>query len=249
MLRRLAVMLALFTAAAQAAPTYGCKVVAKYPHSTANYTEGFFFLDGLFYEGTGREGHSLIEAYQPATGKVVRQYQLPAQYFGEGIVDFGDRLLEWTWQSHTGFFLNRQTLEVTGQFHYEGEGWGMTRNEREVITSDGTSILRFRSPYTFDPVRAIVVRDGSTPVRDLNELEWVKGEIYANVWHSDRIARISPADGKVLGWIDCKGLLPDAERVDAESVLNGIAYDAKRDRLFVTGKQWPTIFEIKVVPR
>lgn len=230
-----------------AAPTYGCRVVAKFPHSTANYTEGFFFRDGLFYEGTGREGHSLVQVTKPATGKVVRQFQVPAQYFGEGIVDFGDKLLEWTWQSHTGFFLDRKTLEVIGQFHYEGEGWGMTRNDKEIITSDGTPILRFRSPYTFGPLRSIVVRDGDTPVRELNELEWVKGEIYANVWHSDRIARISPVDGKVLGWIDCKGLLPEAQKVDAESVLNGIAYDAKRDRLFVTGKQWPTIFEIKPV--
>ena len=242
---RMVLVLAL-TQAAYAAPTYGCKVVAKYPHATANYTEGFFYKDGLFYEGTGREGHSLIQATEPATGKVVRQYQLPAQYFGEGIVDFGDKLLEWTWQSHTGFFLDRNTFQVTGQFKYDGDGWGMTRNETEVITSDGTAILRFRSPNTFDVKRQIVVRDGSTPIRDLNELEWVKGEIYANVWHSDRIARISPADGKVLGWIDCAGLLPKDQMVDAESVLNGIAYDAKKDRLFVTGKQWPTIFEIKV---
>jgi glutaminyl-peptide cyclotransferase len=124
----------------------------------------------------------------------------------------------------------------------------MTRNDREIITSDGTPILRFRSPETFDQVRQITVRDGMTPVRDLNELEWIKGEIYANIWHSDRIARISPADGHVIAWIDCTGLLPENQKIDAESVLNGIAYDAKRDRLFVTGKQWPTIFEIKPSP-
>ena len=243
----LVLLLAVSFSAAHAAPTYGCQVVARYPHSTTNYTEGFFFKDGLFYEGTGREGHSLIQVYQP-DGKVVRQYQLPAQYFGEGIVDFGDKLLEWTWQSHTGFFLDRNTFQVTGQFKYDGEGWGMTRNDTDIITSDGTAILRFRSPSTFDVKRQIVVRDGSTPIHQLNELEWVKGEIYANVWHQDRIARINPADGKVLGWIDCTGLLPKDQMVDGESVLNGIAYDAKKDRLFVTGKQWPTIFEIKVTP-
>ncbi len=243
----LLLLLAAGTLPACAAPTYGCKVVARYPHSTANYTEGFFFKDGLFYEGTGREGHSLIQVYEP-TGKVVQQYQVPAQYFGEGIVDFGDKLLEWTWQTHTGFILDRATLQPISQFKYDGEGWGMTRNDTQVITSDGTAILRFRSPYTFDVERQIVVRDGSTPVRELNELEYVKGEIYANVWHSDRIARISPADGKVLGWIDCAGLLPADQKIDAESVLNGIAYDSKRDRLFVTGKQWPAIFEIKITP-
>jgi glutamine cyclotransferase len=227
---------------------YGCKVVGKLPHSTANYTEGFFYKEGHFYEGTGREGQSLIQVTEPATGKVLQQYQVPAKYFGEGIVDFGDKLLEWTWQSHTGFILDRATLQVTGQFKYDGEGWGMTRNDSEIITSDGTAILRFRSPSTFDVKRQIVVRDGSTPIRQLNELEYVKGEIYANVWHSDRIARISPEDGKVLGWIDCTGLLPKEQMIDAESVLNGIAYDAKHDRLYVTGKQWPTIFEIKVTP-
>ena len=243
-----AIFVLLLARTACSAPTYGCKVVGRLPHSTANYTEGFFFKDGLFYEGTGREGHSLIQAYEPATGKVVRQFQVPAQYFGEGIADFGDKLLEWTWQTHTGFFLDLKTLQVTGQFKYDGDGWGMTRNDTEIITSDGTSVLRFRSPNTFDVKRQIVVRDGSTPIRDLNELEYVKGEIYANVWHSDRIARISPADGKVLGWIDCAGLLPKEQMVDGESVLNGIAYDAKKDRLYVTGKQWPTIFEIKVTP-
>jgi glutamine cyclotransferase len=239
--------LSLATATAFAAPAYSCKVVAKYPHLTTSYTEGFFFLDGLFYEGTGREGHSQILVYKPS-GEVVRHYDIPAQYFGEGIVDWEDKLLEWTWQSHTGFVLDRASLRVVRGFHYSGEGWGMTRTEHEIVTSDGTPILRFRNPDTFDETRPVTVRDGMTPVRDLNELEYVKGEIYANVWHSDRIARIDPRDGHVTGWIDCTGLLPESQKVDAESVLNGIAYDAKHDRLFVTGKQWPTIFEIKLIP-
>jgi glutamine cyclotransferase len=134
------------------------------------------------------------------------------------------------------------------EFSYTGEGWGMTRTAKELITSDGTSTLRFRDPETFKETRHIVVRDGRDEVQLLNELEFVKGEIYANVWHSDRIARISPKDGHVIAWIDLTALLPNAERVDAESVLNGIAYDARHDRLFVTGKQWPKVFEIKVIP-
>jgi glutamine cyclotransferase len=243
----LALLLTLPLSPARAAPTYGCKVIAKYPHLTSSYTEGFFFRDGLFYEGTGLEGKSKILVYQP-DGRIVEHYDVPAQYFGEGIVDWGNNLLEWTWQSHTGFVFDRASLRPTGAtFHYTGEGWGMTRNEREIVTSDGTPILRFRSPETFDEIRQITVRDGMTPVRNLNELEWIKGEIYANVWHSDRIARISPADGHVIAWIDCAGLLPESEKIDAESVLNGIAYDARRDRIFVTGKQWPTIFEIKAI--
>ena len=243
----LALAVLLFATTSIAAPTSRCKIVARYPHSTASYTEGFFFRDGLFYEGTGLEGHSQILVYQP-NGKVIQHFDVPAQYFGEGIIDWGNNLLEWTWQSHVGFIFDRVSLRPAGQFHYDGEGWGMTRNDREIITSDGSPILRFRNPDTFDVTRTITVRDGPTPVRNLNELEYIKGEIYANVWHSDRIARISPADGHVIAWIDCSGLLPESQKVDAESVLNGIAYDSKRDRIFVTGKQWPTIFEIKLLP-
>ena len=237
----------LLAATAFAAPTQHYKIVARLPHSTASYTEGFFFRDGLFYEGTGLEGHSQVLVYQP-DGKVIQHFDVPAQYFGEGIIDWGNNLLEWTWQSHFGFILDRTSLRQIGQFHYEGDGWGMTRTDRELITSDGTPILRFRDPATFGVTRTITVRDGMTPVRNLNELEYIKGEIFANIWHSDRIARISPADGHVIAWIDCSGLLPDSENIDAESVLNGIAYDAQHDRLFVTGKQWPTIFEIRIIP-
>jgi len=233
-----------------AAPVASCTVVRKIPHSTANYTEGFFYRDGKFYEGTGMEGRSSVMVTDAATGKLLQQHDLPRPYFGEGIIDWRDNLLEWTWQSHTGFILDRISLRVVGQFHYTGEGWGMTRTDKELITSDGSAILRFRNPDTFDQTRQITVRDGKLPVQQLNELEYIDngdgGEIYANVWHSDRIARISPADGRVLGWLDCTGLLPEGEKIDAESVLNGIAYDAKHRRLFVTGKQWPTIFEIKM---
>lgn len=232
-----------------AAPVAGYRVVASYPHSTESYTEGIFYLDGLFYEGTGRKGHSAVMAIQPETGRPIQQLDLPAQYFGEGIVNWGANLYEWTWQSHTCFVYDRFSFRLIKQFSYTGEGWGMTRTSREIITSDGTSTLRFRDLETFHETRHIVVRDGTRPIDQLNELEFIKGEIYANVWHQDRIARISPQDGHVIGWIDLTGLLPDDEKVDGESVLNGIAYDAQHDRLFVTGKQWPKIFEIKMVSR
>lgn len=232
-----------------AAPTSGYQVVAKFPHSTGSYTEGFLFLDGLFYEGTGLEGHSALMAIAPSTGQPIQKRELPPQYFGEGIVDWGANLYEWTWQSHVCFVFDRFSMRPVKQFTYTGEGWGMTHDKTGIITSDGTSTLRFRNPATFAETRHIVVHDGSKAIDQLNELEYVKGEIYANVWHDDRIARISPRDGRVLGWIDLHGILPDSQRVNAESVLNGIAYDAAHDRLFVTGKQWPAIFEIKVVPR
>ena len=230
-----------------AAPVLGYKVVAKLPHSTQSYTEGFFYRDGMFYEGTGLAGHSKLLVTQPETGKVLQSLRLAPEYFGEGIVDWGPNLYEWTWQSHVGFIYDRFSLRKIREFTYTGEGWGMTRTPTEIVTSDGSSTLRFRDPETFKEVRHIVVRDGKQAVEQLNELEYIKGEIYANVWHSDRIARIAPLDGHVIAWINLAGLLPDDQKVNAESVLNGIAYDAQHDRLFVTGKQWPAIFEIQVV--
>jgi len=234
-------------ALAASAPVAGYKVVAKFPHSTQSFTEGFFYLDGLFYEGTGLNGHSAVMAIQPETGKVLQHIDLPPQYFGEGIVDWGPNLYEWTWQSHVCFVYDRFSLRLIKQLTYEGEGWGMTHTAKEILTSDGSATLRFRNPDDFKEIRHIVVKDGTRPVEPLNELEFIKGEIYANVWHTDRIARISPRDGHVIGWIDLRGLLPPDQKVNAEAVLNGIAYDAQHDRIFVTGKQWPAIFEIKIV--
>jgi glutamine cyclotransferase len=244
-----ALAVTILVANCAAAPIYTYKVIAKYPHSTDSYTEGFFYLNGLFYEGTGLNGHSAILVTQPETGKPIQRRDMPAQYFGEGIIDWGPNLLEWTWQTHIGFVLDRATLHIVKQFHYDGEGWGMTRTAKELITSDGTATLRFRNPDTFDETRHIIVKDGPKTIDQLNELEYIKGEIYANIWHSNSIARISPTDGHVIAWIDLTGLLPDVEKLTPESVLNGIAYDAKQDRLFVTGKQWPTIFEIKIIPK
>jgi glutamine cyclotransferase len=231
------------------APVSGYKVVAQYPHSTDSYTEGFFYLNGIFYEGTGLEGHSAVMSIYPLTGKQIKVHQLSPQYFGEGIVNIGNKLYEWTWQTHVGFIYDLATFQPIGQFHYMGEGWGMTQNGKEIITSDGSSTLRFRSPESFAETRHVDVTDAGKKIYLLNELEWVKGEIYANVWHTDRIARISPADGHVIGWIDLAGILPENQRKDGEAVLNGIAYDAQHDRLFVTGKEWPAIFEIKVVTK
>jgi glutamine cyclotransferase len=227
----------------------GYRVVAKYPHSTGSYTEGFFYLNGLFYEGTGLNGHSELLVTQPDSGKVLQRLELAPEYFGEGIVDWGPNIYEWTWQSHICFVYDRFSLRAIKQFTYTGEGWGMTHTAKELITSDGTATLRFRDPATFGETRHIVVKDGNQAIDQLNELEFIHGEIYANIWHSDRIARISPQDGHVIGWIDLAGLLPDDQKINAESVLNGIAYDTQHDRLFVTGKQWPAIFEIKVVDK
>lgn len=232
-----------------ATPVYGYKVVATYPHSTASYTEGFFYSNGLFYESTGLNGHSKIFVYEPKTGIVKQSADLPSQFFGEGIVDWGSNLYQWTWQTNIGFVRDRVTLKILRQFTYSGEGWGMTRTSRELITSNGSSTLTFRNPANFKELRHIIVKDAGVEIKQLNELEFVKGEIYANVWHSNRIARISPKDGRVLSWIDLTGILSPVFKLNSESVLNGIAYDAQHDRLFVTGKQWPSIFEIKLVPK
>lgn len=252
MLARLTLLLSFLpTPTSAQAPAFTYKVLHRYPHATSSYTEGLFYLHGLMYESTGLEGHSGILIYPLGSTTPTQHIDLPPQYFGEGLINNGAHLLQWTWQSHTGFIYatgpDRQTLRQTGIFHYTGEGWGMTRTSRELITSDGTSTLRFRNPATFAETRSILVHDGPTPIDQLNELEYIRGEIYANIWHSDRIARISPADGHVIAWIDCTGLLPAGQRPNPEAVLNGIAYDSGHDRLFVTGKLWPTIFEIKVV--
>jgi len=239
----------LYGGVSTAAPIYGYRVVAKYPHSTDSYTEGFFYLNGMFYEGTGINGRSAVIVIDPKTGRSVQHRDLPAEYFGEGIVDWGPNIYEWTWKSHVCFVYDRLSLRPVKQFTYSGEGWGMTRSTKELITSDGTATLRFRDPNTFQETRHIVVKEGDVIVDRLNELEFIKGEIYANVWHSNMIVRISPRDGHVIAWIDLTGLLPPDQMIDAESVLNGIAYDAEHDRLFVTGKQWPMVFEIKVIQR
>jgi glutamine cyclotransferase len=236
-----------FAESQQPAPVQGYTVVARYPHSTSSYTEGFFYRNGMFYEGTGLEGRSALLVIQPRTGKPIKSVKLPPEYFGEGIVDWGPYLYEWTWKSHVCFVYDRESLRLVKRLTYEGQGWGMTRTNKQLITSNGSANLTFRDPKTFRPVRSIEVHDGQFIIDQLNELEFIRGEIYANIWHSERIARISPLDGHVIGWIDLTGLLTMQDRVDGESVLNGIAYDAQQDRIFVTGKQWPSVFQIKVI--
>jgi glutamine cyclotransferase len=248
-LQLLLVICLAFGGVATAAPIYSYKVIARYPHSTDSYTQGFFYLNGMFYEGTGKTGRSAVLVIEPKTGRIVQRRDLAPEYFGEGIVDWGPNIYEWTWMSNVCFVYNRASLRPVKQFTYSGEGWGMTRTAKELITSDGTATLRFRDPNTFKETHHIVVKEGNIRVDRLNELEFIRGEIYANIWHSDMIARISPQDGHVIAWIDLTGLLPSNQKADAESVLNGIAYDAEHDRIFVTGKQWPAVFEIKVVPR
>jgi glutamine cyclotransferase len=247
-MRLLSFLLLFLAATAHAAPIYGYKVVATFPHSTTAYTEGFFYSNGLFYEGTGMKGRSQVLVLDPATGRTLQHTEIAPDLFGEGIVDWGPYLYEWTWTSHICFVYDRFTLRPIKQLTYTGEGWGMTRTRSEIVTSDGTAALRFRNPATFAETRRIVVHDGSHVIDQLNELEFIHGEIYANIWHSDRIARIAPSDGHVIAWIDLTGILPDAQRVDNESVLNGIAWDEKGKRLFVTGKQWPKIFQIELTP-
>ena len=244
-------LLAFIVAPAEAkVPEYGYRVVHVYPHDPGAFTEGLFYQDGFLYESTGLEGHSFIRKERLETGEVVQSRTVPAQYFGEGIIDWKGRLVELTWRSQVGFVYDLRTFSPVGDFHYPGEGWALTRDDHRLIMSDGTPELRFLNPDTLKEIGRLTVTDEGRPVANLNELEYVKGEVYANIWQTDRIARIDPNTGHVVGWIDLTGLLPDADRMAAPvDVLNGIAYDAAHDRLFVTGKLWPKLFEITLVPK
>jgi len=247
--RSLAVLALVSLAAslAFAADTY--RIVHTYPHDPKAYTQGLIYLDGHLYESTGLNGHSSLRMVDLETGQVEQQVPVASKYFAEGLTNWGSTLVQLTWLAHTGFVYDRFSFRLLRTFHYSGEGWGLTQDGHSLILSDGTATLRFLDPATFRVTRGIVVKDNGSPVTELNELEYVRGEIYANVWHTDRIARISPANGKVLGWIDLSNLLATDRHPDPEAVLNGIAYDAVRNRLFVTGKLWPELFEIKVIPQ
>ncbi|MDQ2775392.1 MAG: glutaminyl-peptide cyclotransferase [Acidobacteriota bacterium] len=230
-------------------PEYGYQVIHVYPHDTSAFTEGLFYLNGILYESTGEEGRSSVRKVKLETGEVIEKHQLAPSYFGEGIVNWRDHILQLTWISETGFVYDLETFREQKQFHYPGEGWALTQDGKRIIMDDGSAQIRFWDPDTLKEIGRITVTDHGQPVKNLNELEWVNGEIFANVWHTDRIARIDPTSGKVVGWIDLSGLLrPEDRDGDPESVLNGIAYDSKGDRLFVTGKRWPKLFEIRVTP-
>jgi glutaminyl-peptide cyclotransferase len=230
-----------------AVPLYTVEVVNTYPHDSHAFTEGLFFLHGFLYESTGLEHQSTIRKVELESGKVIQQVNLPGQYFGEGIVNWGGRLISLTWRSGVGFVRDLASFQLQGQFSYTGEGWGLTQDGKRIIMSDGTEELRFIDPRTLKETGRIRVTVDGTPVRYLNELEWVNGEIYANVWQTNWILRINPDNGRIVGVIRLDGLLAIGDRVAGHTdVLNGIAYDQEHDRLFVTGKYWPSLYQIRL---
>jgi glutaminyl-peptide cyclotransferase len=225
------------------APVAGFTIVNSYPHDPSAFTQGLEYRDGFLYEGTGQQGHSGIRQVELETGKVVQEFKISPGYFGEGITLTAGKLFQLTWKDKTGFVYDAKTFRLIRNFSYFGEGWGLTHDEAGLIMSDGTSSLRFLETTRFSERRRVKVTDEGVAIPNLNELETVKGELWANVWQTDYIARISPKDGHVTGWINLKGLAPAGGKAD---VLNGIAYDSVKDRIFVTGKLWPKLFEIKL---
>lgn len=242
-----ALLLALAPAAAAAAvPVEPAQVVASFPHDTQAFTEGLLIHDGWLYESTGYEGHSFIRKEELATGRVVQSIAIPPGLFGEGIVTWKDRLYSFVWHGGQGFVWDLATLRRVGDWHYAGEGWALTQDGRHIIMSDGTSVLRFLAPGSMKVVRRLPVTADGEPVERLNELEYVHGEILANVWMTGRIARIDPRTGHVKGWIDVGALWRQVGTGNPDAVPNGIAYDKATDRLYVTGKDWPLLFQIRL---
>jgi glutamine cyclotransferase len=244
---------AMFTAAcngggsnAPANATAGFEVVNTWPHSREAYTQGLIFHEGKLIESTGREGRSSVRRVDLETGDILQKVSLPNEYFGEGLTLLNGKIYQLTWQHQKGFIYDPVTFQKIGEFNYHGEGWGLTHDGQSLILSDGSSRLRYIDPSTFQVKKILTVTDRGAGVSRLNELEFAKGEILANIWGADRIARIDPNSGQVLGWIDLTGLLPKGEVSDSDAVLNGIAYDEATGRLVVTGKLWPKLFEIRL---
>ncbi len=235
----------------KAAPVrlYGYQVVHVYPHDRSAFTEGLEYHDGFLYESTGLYRKSSLRKVKLETGQVVQQIPLADQYFGEGIAILGDEIAQLTYKTEVGFVYSLKDFHLIRQFTYKGEGWSLTHNATSVFMDDGTDQIRIWDPKTLAERKRITVHDGAKTIDNVNELEWVEGELYANIWQTDKIARISPTTGAVLGWIDMSGLLSPMYRNGTEDVLNGIAYDAATKRLFVTGKLWPNLFEVKIVPK
>ncbi len=231
-----------------AIPVYTYNVVNTYPHDRNAFTQGLVFENGVLYEGTGLRGRSTLRKVKLETGDILQSHELAGSLFGEGIAIYGDKIVQLTWQSNVGFVYDKGSFELLREFNYPTEGWGITHDGQRLIMSDGTSTLHFLDPESFGEIDRIEVSDSDGPVTRLNELEYVEGEVYANVWQTDLIARISPETGQVLGWIDLRELLGEEDRGQSVDVLNGIAYDADKGRLFVTGKLWPKVFEIELVP-
>ena len=245
-----AIALAIPACAQSAVPIDTFQVVHVYPHDPNAFTQGLVYVDGHLYESTGRSGQSSVRMVDVESGRVLQRYDLPSECFGEGLTDWGSQLIQLTWTSGKGFVYDRSSFKLLRSFGYQGEGWGLTHDEKSLILSDGKPTLRFLDPETFRVTRRLdVIDEHGRPVENLNELEFIRGEVFANIWHEDRIARISPRTGRVLGWVDMSGLREQAGASGPEAVLNGIAYDAKTGRIFVTGKLWPRLFEIKIVSR
>jgi glutamine cyclotransferase len=237
----------LFPGNSDVIPVYTYNIVNTYPHDRNAFTEGLVFEDGVLYEGTGLFGYSTLRRVELETGDILQISELSAQFFGEGITIYGNKIIQLTWQSNIGFVYDKNSFELLQEFNYSTEGWGITNDGARLIMSDGTSTLHFLNPQTFEEIGQLEVFDNDGPVTRLNELEYVQGEIYANVWQTDRVARIAPETGRVIGWVDLAGLLTTDDRSEPVDVLNGIAYDAKTARLFVTGKLWPKLFEIELI--
>jgi glutamine cyclotransferase len=238
-----------------AIPVDGYEIVKTYKHDEKAFTQGLVFANGFFYESDGEYGESNLRKVEVETGKVLQKQDVAEEYFAEGMTILNDKIYQITWQEKTAFQYD-MNFKLIKEFRYQGEGWGLTNDGTNLIMSDGTHVIKFINPDTFETVRTIVVKDEKgSPIYKLNELEFIKGEIWANIWHSEsinkpnHIARINPADGKLLGWIDLQGISPEDVSRDSENTLNGIAYDAAGDRIFVTGKQWKKLFEIKVKPK
>ncbi len=228
---------------------WGFRVVATYPHDPEAYTQGLVFIDGMLYEGTGQWGESELRRVDLETGRIVHSHVLNDEHFGEGIVVLDDRIFQITWKAGIAFVYDRESFEQVGTFTYDGEGWGLTTDGERLIMSDGSNRLTFRDPETFEALDVVEVHDAGQPVTLLNELEYIDGEVWANVYQTDWVVRIDPSSGTVIGWVDLNGLkqVDDPRWADA-GVLNGIAWDADSGRLFVTGKDWPELFEIELVP-
>jgi len=238
----------LVFAATRAIPVESYRIIHTYPHDANAFTQGLVFVNGMLYESTGLRGRSSLRMVDLATGRVLQKHDLPAKYFGEGLTDWKSQLIQLTWQAHLGFVYDTFSFRTLRTFTYPWEGWGLTHDSRHLILSDGTSVLHLLDPATFKSVGEIRVTADGQPVLNLNELEYIHGEIYANIWETNRIARISPATGKVIEWIDLSGLRPPSTQQNENAVLNGIAYDNQHDRLYVTGKLWPDLYEIKLIP-
>ncbi|MHC4229560.1 MAG: glutaminyl-peptide cyclotransferase [Planctomycetota bacterium] len=242
------VMIGLYSGKSKGQAEWTYEIVNTHPHDPNAFTQGLVFEDGFLYEGTGLNGRSELRKVELETGKVLRTRKLPDEYFGEGITILGGRIIQLTFQSNVGFVYDKETFELLQEFSYPSEGWGLTHDGEHLIMSDGTPMLYFLDPETLARVRKIMVLDKDNALWGLNELEYIKGQIYANVWPKNRIVRIDPNSGKVIGWIDFKGLLAPQDYSNDLDVFNGIAYDPAGDRLFVTGKCWPKLFEVKLIP-